>query len=120
MNKDILPVLDEISAVLKKHDMAGLVMVSNANHCDWRMEIEASWSCAWLEKDASGFTVLRVRSKLKDYRNKETQKQTLEATVGTFVTFLDSLNILKERVSNILMMISKQVDFLGKSTREDG
>jgi len=24
MNKDILPVLDEISAVLKKHDMVGI------------------------------------------------------------------------------------------------
>jgi len=27
MNKDIAPVLDEISAVLKKHDMVGLVVV---------------------------------------------------------------------------------------------
>lgn len=119
MNQDILPVLDEISAVLKKHDMAGLVIVGNPTHVDWRMEIEASWSCAWLEQTETGI-ILRVRSKQSEYPSKEAQKQTLEATVGTFVTFHDTLIRLDENVSQILVMLARHIDFLGKSTREDG
>lgn len=105
MNKDILPVLDEISAILKKHDMAGLIVVANGSHCDWRMEIEASWSCARLEKDQKGGTFLGIRSKLVDYPSKEAQKEKLETTVGTFVTFSDVLVRLNENVTKVLVLL---------------
>lgn len=120
MNKDLLPVLDEITAVLKKHDAVGLVMVGNRTHTDWRMDIEASWSCAWLEKDEQGRHLLRVRSKAKDYPSKEAQKESLQATIGTFVTFSDTLIRLGENVEQVLVMLAKNVEFMGKSTAEDG
>lgn len=120
MNKDIQPALDEISAVLKKHDMVGLVVVGNRSHCDWRMEVHASWSCAWLEEDDGGRQLLRVRSKLKDYPSKEAQKECMEATIGTFVTFNDTLIRLGENMEHILVTLAKSVDFIGKSTTEDG
>jgi hypothetical protein len=118
VNKDILPVLDEISAVLKKHDMVGLVVVGNPTHCNWRMEVEASWSCAWLEKDGTGRTALRVRSKLSEYPNREAQRKTMETTVGTFVTFNDVVGRVSPQLEQILIMLSKHVDFIGKSTDE--
>lgn len=36
-----------------------------------------------------------------------------------FVTFLDVMAHLSETASQILVMLSKQIDFTGKSTRED-
>lgn len=118
MNKEILPVLEEISAVLKRHNMVGLVIVGNETHCDWRIEIDASWSCARKETDAQGRECLRIRSKRADYPSKEEQKKTVEATVGTFVTFGHTLTFLGEQLHNLLLAIAGQVDFLGKSTDE--
>lgn len=119
MNKDIEPVLDEISAVLKKHDMMGLVMVANRTHVDYRIEVEASWSCARLEKDAAGNCGVRVRSKLADYPSKAAQKECVEATVGSFVTFSDVMRRLQVDIGALLVAVSKQISFTGKSTRED-
>lgn len=119
MNKEILPVLDEISAVLKKHDVAGLVMVANQNHCDWRMEVSPSWSCAWIEKDGEGKEMIRIRSKKEDYPTSEARNKTLEVTIGCFVTFGDSLDRLRSNINQLLVMISKHVKFIGMSRRED-
>ncbi len=119
MNKDILPVLDEISAILKKHDMVGLFVVGNPTHCDWRMDIEASWSCAKTEADETGRVALRVRSKLADFPSKEAQHKCMEATVGTFVTLSDVNRKLGLTLDEILVMLSKHVDFRGGSRTEE-
>lgn len=119
MNQDIQPVLDEISAMLKKHDMAGLVLVANASHCDYRMVIDPSWSCAWFEQ-VEDQLLLRIRSQRTDYATKEAQKKHLEATIGTFVTFNDVMAELTETNNKILVRIAEDVEFLGRSTREDG
>ncbi len=118
MNKEILPVLDEITAVLKKHDMVGLVIVGNKSHCDWRMDIEASWSCAKLEETDRG-QAIRVRSKRADYPSAEAQHASLEMTVGTFVTISDVLRKLDGNVKEILLMLAKHITFFGRSKTED-
>jgi hypothetical protein len=120
MNKEILPVLEEISAVLKKHDMTGLVIVGNRSHVDWRIEIEASWSCAWLERQPDSSLLLRVRSKRGDYPTQAAQNESLDRTVGTFVSFSDALVRLNENVEQVLVMLSKYMTIEGKSTTEDG
>lgn len=113
MNKDIAPALDEISAILKKHDMAGMVMVANKSHVDWRMHVNTTWSCASFDG-----VELRVRSKLVDYPSREAQKECLESTVGTFVAFHDILERLKENVSTVLVTLSKHIEFNGKTTAD--
>ncbi len=119
MNKEILPVLDEISAVLKKHDMGGLVMVANQSHVDFRMEISPSWSCARTVMDEEGnLAAIRIRAKREEYPSAEAQKECLEKTIGTFVTFDHTMTVLQEQIKAVLAMVAKQVDFLGKSTRE--
>jgi len=119
MNKEIAPALDEISAVLKKHDMVGMVIVGNRSHCNWRMTVEASWSCAWMDKNAEGQYLLRVRSKRADYPTKEAQNAALETTVGTFVTFSDVIRRLDDNVKSILVMLAKHIAFIGRSTTEE-
>ena len=118
MNEKILPVLDEISAVLKKHDMMGLIIVGNETHCDWRMEVTASWSCAKVESEDEKGLAIRIRAKRADYPTPEAQKRCVEATVGTFVTFGHAMTKLNEQLDTLLIGVAKQVDFLGKSTDE--
>lgn len=114
MNAEILPVLDEISAVLKKHDMAGLIVVANETHVDYRIEVEASWSCAKFERDG-----IRIRCVEEDFATKEAQRKCLESTVGMVVTFTDVLRVIQANMIQLLEIISKYVDFHGRSTRED-
>ncbi len=120
MNPKIAPVLDEISAVLRKHDMAGLVLVANPTHVDWRMEISPTWSCAKCEHMPDGQFELRMRSRRADYPDAAAQKKCLEATIGTFVTWCDAMDAIKEQLKRLLVIVSRDIDFLGKSTREDG
>lgn len=118
MNEKILPVMDEISALLKKHDMVGLIIVGNETHCDWRMDVASSWSCARVESEDEKGLAIRIRAKRADYPTLEAQKRCVEATVGTFVTFGHTMTKLNEQLDTLLIGISKQVDFLGKSTDE--
>lgn len=121
MNADILPVLDEITAVLKKHDMTGLIIVGNGTHVDWRLEIEATWSCARIEPDhghPNAGAFVRIRSQRSKYPSAAAQKETLQATIGNFVSMSHALDILQENLTALLTMIGQKVDFLGKSTDE--
>lgn len=119
MNPELAPVLDEITAVLKKHDMVGMIVIGNRTHTDFRFEIEASWTCSRLEHDSQGNIGIRVRSKLAEYPSAEAQKESLTATVGTFVTFHDTIERLKSNLETLLIAIGRTVQFEGKSTREE-
>ena len=116
MNKSIAPVLDEITALLKKHDLVGLVMVGDEQTVDYRMEVGASWSCAWLEQTPDGQVALRIRSRREDYPDAAERTKKLENTVGTFVTLLDCTQALEKNLEQVLVMIAKSVKFDGKST----
>jgi len=118
MNPEIAPAIKEIHAVLKKYDMAGLIIVANKTHTDYLMEIEPSWSCARLEQKDDTIEI-RVRSKLVDYPSPEAQKDSLEKTVGVFVTFHDILRCLQKNVETVLVMIGRNIPFDGRSTREE-
>lgn len=118
MNPQIQPALEEVAAVLRKHNMAGIVMVANATHCDYQMEISPSWSCAKFETDGKGNVSVRILSKLANYPNKEAQKAALEATIGMFVTFNDVMARLTEQNNKLLVMLGREVQFVGRSTLE--
>lgn len=115
MNKEIAPCLDEIRAVLKKHDMAGLVIVSNPTHTDFTMELDASWNCFKTEHHDKG-VFLRIRSKRDEYPNRETQHAVLQRTVGTVVTIGDVLRRLSGNVEQLLVRLSKSMKIEGVST----
>ncbi len=120
MSKDIAPVLEEIAAVLQKHDMAGLVMVANISHTDWRLEISPSWSCAQVKESDDDGHMLRIRSKKADYVNEEDRIRSLEATISTFNTFIDTMRAVSGQLTQVLTMIGRHIDFTSISVREDG
>lgn len=118
MNKDILPVLDEISAVLKKHDMMGLIFVANGTHVDFRMEVSASWSVAKLEFH-EGNVLVRIRCTKAEIPDDAERKSKVEKTVGTFVSFDHCLDAMGENIQGLLKRIAQQLPFQGKSIREE-
>lgn len=42
--------MEEIKAVLKKHDIAGAVVLHTPGHSEFLMKIDPSWSCAKIER----------------------------------------------------------------------
>lgn len=54
----------EIEAVLKKHDLAGVVVLHTPGMAEFFYDIQPSYSCAWIDQAAS---MVRVKSKLADY-----------------------------------------------------
>ena len=120
MNPEILPVLDEITAVLKKHDMTGIIIVGNRSHMDWRVHVEASWSCAKPEEvDGLSGVAIRIRCKREDFPSAEAQRACLERTIGMFVSAGDVMIRIQENIEGLLAQVSESVSFLGRSTREE-
>jgi hypothetical protein len=117
MNPDLLPVLDEITAVLKKHDVAGVIIVGNKTHTDWRLEVEPSWSCTRIENFEDHIGV-HFRSKRSEYPSREKQVETLRLTVATFLGFGDCLVKLKEQNDAILDVIAHHIDVSHVSKEE--
>lgn len=124
MNKNIAPVLDKISAILKEHDMAGVFCVADREGVDYRMDLEPSWMASRLiyETEADGRRAVvgvHVRCKRENFSSKEEQKKVLEQTVGTFVTMTDVFRKLDENFMGLLGMIGSKIEFQGKSTNRN-
>jgi hypothetical protein len=119
MNPELLPIFDEISAVLKKHDVAGVVILSNKTHTDFRMDVSPTWSCAKTENAEDGL-MLRVRCKRVDFPSQESQTETLRLTLGAFLGTADALRILGENIEAVMAMIGRAgIEFSHRSTREE-
>jgi len=54
----------EIEAVLRKHDLAGVVVLHTPGMCEFFYDIRPSYSCAWIDESAQ---MVRLKSKLADY-----------------------------------------------------
>jgi hypothetical protein len=54
----------EIEAVLKKHDLAGIVLLHTPGMTEFFYDIRPSYSCCWIDQDAQ---LLRLKSKQADY-----------------------------------------------------
>lgn len=54
----------EIEAALKKHDLAGVVVLHTPGMTEFCYDIRPSYSCAWIDEKAG---IARFKSKLADY-----------------------------------------------------
>lgn len=77
----IKPAVDEIKAVLEKHDMAAVVFIASPTHVEFLYRLEASWTCIRLEPAG-----LRIRANSKD----PAQVEALRVSCGTLAGFSDA------------------------------
>lgn len=62
---------EEIKDILKKYDLAGVIVLHTPTKCDWFMHFNTSYSCLYQYNDSE----VRFYSKLKDYKSKKEQMQ---------------------------------------------
>jgi len=78
----------EIKAILKKHDIAGHVVLHEPGFSEYLLAIEPSWSLLRFDKNQ-----IRFRSKLEDFTgDRDAQHQASENTVSLIKHFVDVLN----------------------------
>lgn len=77
----------EIEALLKKHDLGGLVVLHTPGMCEFFYDIQPSYSCAWIDERFGG---LRVQSKRADYDGDlEAQRNDQAATAQLLRAFAE-------------------------------
>lgn len=112
-------VTDEVIAVLKRHDLAGVVTLASPTHAHYALHVAPSWSLARLEDDAEGRTHLRVRCHREHFTSPEAQREALATTVGMLVGLLDAGRFTHEQLERVVSLLGRHVEIAHVSQRED-
>lgn len=79
----------EIEAVLRKHDLAGVVVLHTPGMSEFFYDVRPSYSCAWIDQDAR---MVRVKSLVKDYAgDQKAQLHDQAATANMVAAIEDNL-----------------------------
>lgn len=79
----IKPAMDEIKAVLEKHELCGVIFVASATHTEFLYRLDAPWTCMKHE----GSEGIRFRALLAEYPSKDAQKKAIEVSTGVIMGF---------------------------------
>lgn len=107
----IKPVIAEIEAVLKKHDMAGIVFVASKSHTQFLYHLFPKWGCITPQDDGG----IRIRAKSKD----PAQVEALRLSIGMIAGFSDAMGIGVKNMNGLLAQLSNYTDISHTSTAED-
>jgi hypothetical protein len=108
---------DEIKAIMRRHDIAGIVMLASPTHLEYLLTIDPSWSCCWMEEHAEG-KLLRIKAKRADYPDLETQKKVLAESIGMLMGFIDCCNNTTRNLENVVGRISESIGITHSSRFE--
>lgn len=79
----------EIEAVLKKHDLAGVVVLHTPGMSEFFYDIRPSYSCLWIDEKVG---MLRMKSLASDYGNNlDAQRLDQAASANMVEAFADNL-----------------------------
>jgi hypothetical protein len=99
----------EISEVLKKHDIAGMVILHEPGHAEFNLRIDPSYSCAKMNGNE-----MRVRAKLQEDFNgdKEAWTEKITDTVNMFESFFEVGMMMLDTVGRMDDLLKTKVDVL--------
>jgi hypothetical protein len=104
--------MEEIKAILKRHDIAGMVVLHTPGHSEYLNHISPTYSCAKQEGD-----MIRFRAKKADFNNSaELRDQCIADTANMFnlISDVGAQNILG------LLKVSEQFDKAIDAEHRDG
>lgn len=102
---------DELSAVLRKYDMMGVILISGIERCGWNIELSPSWSCVRPgEPLPDGSAQIRIKSKAEDYESKEEQERVLACSIGGIMGIISNTKYIMESLGNMMGAISHKVE----------
>ncbi|SRR6266496_2419760 len=96
----------EITAILKKYDIAGICLIESQTHGEWINHITPSWSAAKPINDEKGRGI-HVRCKRADYPSEEAHKKVLKDTCGMLCGFRDGAERTRRDMEMVLAELSK-------------
>ena len=103
--------MEEIKAVLDKHDIAGSIVLHTPGHGEFLMKINPSYSCAFIDHLPGGQQGIRFRSRLQEDHQGDAAKRhkAQEDTANMFdimssavgqeaLKYMDAMDLLKEHL----------------------
>jgi hypothetical protein len=104
----LLAAMEEIKAILIKHDIAAIVLLESETHGEWLNHITPSWSAARMINDEKGEGI-RVTCLAKDYPSKEAHAEALRLTSGMLMGFLDGARRIERNMEAVTMMLAEKI-----------
>lgn len=102
---------DEISAVLRKYDLMGVVLISGVDRSGWNIELSPSWSCVRPgEPLPDGSKQIWIKSKREDYATQEEQERVLACTIGGIMGILSNTRFINDSLGNLMGAVSHKVE----------
>lgn len=95
----------EIEAILKKHDLAGVIVLHTPGMSEFFYDIRPSYSCAWIDESVP---MVRVKSKLADYNgDAQAQQHDQAATANMARSIADNLDGARAMFGPIALIIDR-------------
>jgi len=110
----------EIKAVLRKHDIAGVMLLQGQKTMEFVREISPSWSCARLVPalDGNGY-VVRVRAKREDFPTAAAQKECIENTLGMLIGFQHQATRDAQDMGSVIARVAREVGHVSNFIRQE-
>ncbi len=104
----------EVQAVLKKHEMMGIVVIASPTHSSFAMVSDTPWSCC--QDVPEGF---RIRSKRAEFETAEEHQKVTTATIGAIGLLRDSVSTLLISLNMLMHRLGKAVEITGENRIEN-
>lgn len=98
--------MKEIRAVLRKHDLAALVIIGSPTHTQFLIEPETSWSVAKFEQLPDGTTGMRIRAKHNDPPER---REKLRLTTGLVLGWIAGIDEVQKALQWMAMELGKKI-----------
>lgn len=100
---------EEIKAVLRKYDIAGMINLQSPPHGEFVRELTPSWSCLTVHTEPDGRTGVRFKANIKS--GPRTESLRAELTAGMICSFRNCAKRDAYHMGNLEAMIKEHLDF---------
>jgi hypothetical protein len=111
----IQPAIDEIQAVLARHDLAGVVFVASPTHTQFLLQLDPSWSVIRTEGDNG----IRFRALAADYPSKEAHQHAIEVSTGLLMGFSEAMRRTGAMLDQIVVSLGRKFE-ISHTSRFEG
>lgn len=98
-------VRDEITAIIKKHDLTGMIVLQDCKRGVHSVQLQATWNATTHEDKGT----IRIKADSASGPVEEAEK--LKNSVGSLLALMDVLNNRAKELEGLAMEIAKQVKF---------
>lgn len=106
--------MEEIKAVLNKHDIAGMCFLASPSHTEFLIKLDATWTCFIHEGG-----LLRLRALAKDFPNPAEHKKVIEKSLGVALGFMRTMEHTNQTLAAMVIQASESVGKISHWDRQE-